>query len=1286
MKRLPYALLATIALVGILAVSVNTLVARMLDAALPRLLESALGMPVQLAPLTVNLMRMQASSSGLLLGDTGGPAVRVRDIAVRLSPDELFAGNLRLVSVSANTIDAAFWRWPVSTERATENYLWLDAWLPQEATVETLLLVPEHGTNTAMQSLRWLRDNDAGATLSGRLVADRTTIALHASVPSLQPVLALERAEFSARAEAAGEPDSAVDLRGQLLSRPDGGYALEASLAAKGLQARVAMSSALSWQLANESDVEIKEVRVDELRKLATYYFPSDDSRSLHAMLGTEVPRLALPVHTATIRIVELQRGGLALTDAGVTLHTHASGFAVKARDIRTPAALLNANATVDDRDGRWHLELEARLDSVTHTRDSAAVNGKNGESSAGHTGAHWQFNSGSARLAGSGDTWGALLYSLAGDIRTNGTYAADSPVPVALQLQLDNRPGEFTLENILLQLGAGTVTGSASISGSDRRRVSLALQANDLDLALLTEPDAQSPDPASDGIHPMDLPVLFENLDIDASLAISELQGAGIALAGAEAKLTQDDHQTALELQARDPSGGEYALTLDAGKISSDGHAFTLRASLDNADLPALLQAPGLAHARTSGSLTATSSAADSARLIEALAARADFSVELRADNNWQRKAAASEAFRITADARLATERERISGLEIDNLRISGDHQDLTGRVDVTVTEPRALHAVLASRQLNVDRLLALLPAPGEAATGQEHAFLQMLRGLGQTHMSYSADQLVLRELPLDKLRVELAGGADSIAVDRLDLHLQGGQLASKGSLRWQGEEAILDASARLENMNLDQFLLENPAQQSYPVSGRIRLNSKGGSDSEFLSNLNGHIQLTASDGSTAGKQARRHIEAQVSRLPGGARLHVHSLVWGDTDLVGRLSYLTGDPPRLAVEIDGGTLSLAPWTEAVSETAIRPRKNAASTVTEVAAASAGFIGDFVLSPLRFLAGDEETSPGERVFSAEPLPLDTLDALDLAVSGRLDTLNSALIDAGDISFDIRVKERALSATINAGALNGGQGDIDLAFNAGMSPPQLTLVSNFTGTRGPAGKDSFPSSGFLSLSSEGRSSAELAANSAGLFYLEMGRGPLDYSAGTLLNADMATALVRALIPGMEKQRSDMECGIALFQIQNGIVATPYGMVARTSLANLVGRAQVDLQKEQLRIKLDSRSRKGVGLSVSSIFANTIEIRGPLSAPEIEPDTASILWRSWAAVMTAGLSVVGESVLKRALASDNPCDHAKQLIIREFCPSNATAAAAPLVCPGQAFSHPAALNPQAFIPIS
>ena len=214
----------------------------------------------------------------------------------------------------------------------------------------------------------------------------------------------------------------------------------------------------------------------------------------------------------------------------------------------------------------------------------------------------------------------------------------------------------------------------------------------------------------------------------------------------------------------------------------------------------------------------------------------------------------------------------------------------------------------------------------------------------------------------------------------------------------------------------------------------------------------------------------------------------------------------------------------------------------------------------------------------------------------------------------------------------------------------------------------ADQSGFPRSGFLALSSRGRSQAELAANLNGVAYAELGRGPMDYGSLTFLSADMGTRMFRALIPGAETRTPEMRCGVTLGKFTDGIGITPYGYAARTQSANLMGEMEVDLRKERLNIRFQSRSREGVGISISNAFSNTVTIQGPLTEPEIVPNTRGMLVRGWAAFLTAGISMLGESMFNRVLASANPCDEIRNEIRKELCPVDPILATSPLVCPG------------------
>jgi hypothetical protein len=50
-----------------------------------------------------------------------------------------------------------------------------------------------------------------------------------------------------------------------------------------------------------------------------------------------------------------------------------------------------------------------------------------------------------------------------------------------------------------------------------------------------------------------------------------------------------------------------------------------------------------------------------------------------------------------------------------------------------------------------------------------------------------------------------------------------------------------------------------------------------------------------------------------------------------------------------------------------------------------------------------------------------------------------------------------------------------------------------------------------------------------------------------------------------------------------------------------------------------------------------------------------------------VMTGGLSVLGESMVKRALASDDPCKSVQKHIHKKFCGTPEAAGASTMICP-------------------
>ena len=298
------------------------------------------------------------------------------------------------------------------------------------------------------------------------------------------------------------------------------------------------------------------------------------------------------------------------------------------------------------------------------------------------------------------------------------------------------------------------------------------------------------------------------------------------------------------------------------------------------------------------------------------------------------------------------------------------------------------------------------------------------------------------------------------------------------------------------------------------------------------------------------------------------------------------------------------------------------------------------------------------------------MPLESLRNFNFKLSGQLDSITSIEFASQDLDVTARLAKGLLDVKASTGKLGGGTGNLTLAMDFNATPATAKLESTFDQVRGLTNENSYPRSGVVSLETRGDSEAQLAANTSGLLYLELGGGPFDFHNSALLTANLSRTMFTSLIPGIEKTQPRIDCGVTVGLFKDGLGSTPYGFAARTGEANLLGHVEVDLVKETMQISLDSRGRHGIGLSVGSIFSNTILIKGPLNDPAIVPNTTSLIWRGWAAFMTGGLSILGETMFKRVLASDDPCQSTKKTIEKDLCPKNPIAAASKMVCPNGA----------------
>ncbi|MCP5190283.1 MAG: AsmA family protein [Pseudomonadales bacterium] len=1235
------------------------IVERVLDAELAPLLTREIGITTSLGPLTADLRTMTARSPRLVMGDPQHPAVLATDVEVRVDWRALLHSELRLLQASASKLVVAPSRWPGNDDPWPSNYDFLEPILPTHMTVSSGLYIGPAGEQVATRHLLWLRA-DGGASLRWQQDYNDRTLAFSAQLTSLQDLLQLARMQLQLQARTSGDDGEAVRAGIELQPGKTSGYQLLATLDGAGMEASVTAGSKTSWTFPAHSSTRMKRLDIGSLHQLVTAFSrPGTAAAPAADPLAATLPRLQLPKHRGSVAIDTIVWQDEVVTGNSLQFSTGEQGLDIPAFAGAGPGGNLQGSAAVASSADGWQVSLLAEI----------TASGIDQKLVSSYLGNDWIWNSGNARLQGSGDTWEALLNSLRGQVDLAGVHRGSTDTPVTLQAELDNKPDSLAINNLDVRVAGGSLKGQIELSSLQRRKLSGRLNASSLQLGFLADPERQ------DTLPGLPLPTFINALpgiDLDWDVRIDGLDYENIHLARADARLQRTADRGELSVDIEGKHRGKIALQLSS--LAAPGDETDVRLRIDLADVSMGQLIGGQAGAldiRTSGSLVTTARGEDVEGVLSAMRGQADLVAQLGSTGSATATDPAANRFTVQGNARLVLAQHRIVGLDISGLLLEAARQNLGGELSMVSGRNPWLIARLTSDKLDVDHLLELFGERGDSGDHSDGNALQTLRDSADTQIFLQAKSVTIRDLTLPRVVVDLASNGGRLSLRQLDLDTGTGTLKGSGQLGWQGNTATMAVDLALDSVSLDPLLGENRNLAPVPVSGTVKFSSSGGTTGALLANLSGEVHIRddlPGDGAGA-DSSRRELQMTARRTDSGMEAVVERLLWQKTDVAGKLVYTDGTPSAVSIELSGGTLSLLPWEAAETTTGGEDQQDsgALAAVTKGARTGIDFVGALILSPLSWMKEQDAAAPGQRLFSSRPLPFDTLADYQATVAGNLNRLETREATLQDLDLSVSLNQGRLAGTLQVGQYNQGNAQIELDLNAAVAPAAVTLKGTFANVRSQQRPKSFSRSGHFNLSTQGNSQAELAANLDGFIYLELGAGELDYRDVKLLTADVATEAFRALIPGLESKQPRLECGATLGLFNAGQGITPYGYAARTREANLVGRAKVDLARETMEMEFSSSNRKGIGISVSSVFSNTVEIQGPLSDPKVVPNTAGLLWRGWAAMMTGGLSVIGESMFKRVLASDNPCESVIDHIHKDFCPKNPAAAASPMVCP-------------------
>ncbi|MGY8859208.1 MAG: hypothetical protein ACKVHM_03860 [Pseudomonadales bacterium] len=1265
MKRRIFVTVVILVVVALVFIG-NPLAGRILDAKLGPLLADNLGLPVQLAPMRAHLLQLTAESDTLVMGNTGDPAVVATNVKVSLVLSALLRGEIRLQHASADNVMIRPSRWPSSDTPAPSDYRFLDPWLPADLQAATARYVSAAGEDYAVNGFHWQRNLLSGASARWWEQREAGEVTLDAELKSLKDLLLLAPVEIDITMEVMGKPDSQVSLTTNIQPSKTAAYSLLAEFRTADMSAQVNASGQEKWSLPDRSNTTIALLKIGQMFTLVDAYSDSDPSKPTAEVLASKVPLLSLPAHQGSVVINEVRLMNEVNTDTSFVVISNEQGVQIDSLSSTGPTGILTGELAVKSGPQGWAVTADATMQERTI---NAGVGSK-------YMGTDWLWNNGHATLDGSGDTWATLLNSLTGDLSLAGHYNNKQAMPVSIDARLDNASGELSLDHLMIVLGQGQITGSASLSENEPHTLTMNLEANNLDLDFLVVDGRGETQP---GVAIPEYLNIFPDINMNISLLAKGLEAPGVHLIESKTTLQRNAEGGTLSATGSGRNGGTFKLNLAAANKTGEVADFRLNAVFNRLDLSSAFRQPGANISRTSGKMSFEGSGKGISEVFKALHGDAELSLELRADNNWQRPSATAEKILLSGEAYILTDSDRIVGVKVDRIRVDSFDQDLTGDISILSSHNPWLTADLQSKKLNVSTLRKLIPQHADDADASD--LLSSLNNLGQTQLSLNVESLIFDDIALSNVLLEASSDTDLFDIKALNFNSHNGTAKSQGKVTWEGLQATLEATADLSDIDLDQFLIQGMEDQHVPVSGSAKVTSQGGNIGELVSSMSGYVDLQATEPQQGESlQTRRKLEMKATRLLDGMHAEITTLQWGASDLSGSIVYRRTTPRLLNVNIHSSALSLLPWENAeISAKAKTHKAKTQETKTQETKipekldsainTTSEFVGDILLSPLRFLSdkSEEGDTPSAKLFSAEPLSIAATKNLKLRVDVELDSLESNVISARALSLKGSLTDGKWLIKANLGQASGGIAEATVNLDINTVPASLNFTSNFKNMRGLADQNTYPRSGFISIKSQGGSEAELAASTNGLLYIELGKGPFDYSSSALFTADLVSSIFTTLIPGIEREEPEVECGVVLALFKDGKGITPYGFALRTNDANLLGNIQVDLGKETMDMSLDSRGRQGVGISVGSVFSNTVDIKGPLADPSIVPNAASILVRGWAAVMTAGLSVLGESMVKRILASENPCPPINEHIVKDLCPKNALAASSEMVCP-------------------
>jgi uncharacterized protein involved in outer membrane biogenesis len=274
----------------------------------------------------------------------------------------------------------------------------------------------------------------------------------------------------------------------------------------------------------------------------------------------------------------------------------------------------------------------------------------------------------------------------------------------------------------------------------------------------------------------------------------------------------------------------------------------------------------------------------------------------------------------------------------------------------------------------------------------------------------------------------------------------------------------------------------------------------------------------------------------------------------------------------------------------------------------------------------------------KRVFSDDRLPFAILQKLDADIE----------ITAGDFAsrnvmyHDVKARFALANGVLRLDPFQAtvGQGNLRASaqLDASRSPAALSIDATMKDgtTRHFGGRYNLT----VDVDGTGNSIAQVMAGLDGQIIVDVRDLDLEKSAMT----QFGRGLLDSLNPfDKEEEKSKLTCGIVRLDIEDGVANANDRIVAQMTRVTWFGGGKINLNDEQIDIGVQSKPRKGLGISVGGL-ASLVQVGGTLANPKIRLDPKGVAVQyghNALAVATGGLFLLAKGLWDRSRANSDVC---------------------------------------------